>query len=163
MKIRAKLRCMDSTQHWNNRVTYRFMPVTGHGDGKAGEENKSFWRYTPGGEAELGVIQNSKFWTEHGKGKPGFPVPEYKPGDYFYVDMEPDEDGLWTIDRKTDRGDGNGEVDFVFWQKRDHSMQPGQNHGKLNLLIDNPPAFEGLGKAGAKWKVTFTFAEASED
>lgn len=161
MKIRAKMRCMESTQHWNNRVSYRFMPVTGHGDGKAAEENKSFWEATPGGEANLSFVQHSKFWEEHGDG-PGFPVPEYKPGDYFYVDMEPDEEGEWALSSKLDNG-GHGNVEFTWWRKFGHTNEPGQRHSKLELHVDNERAFEGLGKPLARWKITFTFAEASDD
>ena len=160
MKIRAKMRCMDCTQHYNHSVDYRFMPVIATSED---EEDKSFWEATPGGEARLTYMQPSKFWDEHGKGKPGFPSHEYKPGDYFYVDMEPDEDGDWTLASKLDNG-GQGHVHFNFWRKTEHFMEPGMKNGsKLELHVDNQRAFDGLGTPLKKWKITFTFARASDD
>jgi len=159
MKIRAKMRCMDRTEHWNHYLDYRFMPVIGKGD--ASDENKSFWEATPGGEARLNFKANSPFWAEHGEA-PGFPVPEYRPGDYYYVDMEPDETGEWTLSSKTDNG-GSGNVKFTWWRRFGHANEPGQRHSTLELHVDNESAFEGLGKPGVKWRVTFAFAEASDD
>ena len=159
MKIRAKFRCMDCTQHCNNHIDYRFMPVIAT---TADEEDKTFWEATPGGEAKLSFAQPSKFWDKNGKGDPGGPVPEYKPGDYFYIDMEPDEDGSWLLDSKLDEG-GRGHAKFIFRDKKKHHMMPGQSYSTLELHIDNQRAFAGLGVPLKKWKITFTFARASDD
>lgn len=157
--IRAKMRCMERAQTYDNHIIYRFLPVIGRGD--ASEEDKSFWEATPGGEAQLMFQGRNKYWDENGD-SPGEVPPDYKPGDYFYFDLTPNDDGNWTLHEKKDRG-GQGEVDFKFWCKRKHHLEPKQKHSTLNLLVDNQRAFDLLGPPKEKWDLVITFAEPSDD
>lgn len=84
-RIRAKFRCLDIKLSYDGTKTLRFGPVKRTTkEGKAlDEENNTFWRYTPNGEAVITLA-------------PGQACP-FNEGDYFYVDMMPSPDGKWRI------------------------------------------------------------------
>lgn len=84
--VRAKFRCMEISRYWNGKCTIvRFLPVMAKcdrfpDDKDVSEENARFWESTPSGEAKLTLNT--------------LDPAEYVVGRCYYVDMEPDPDGV---------------------------------------------------------------------
>ena len=137
--IRAKFRCTKTTQSWDSYYTAEFRPVTQKG---ANTENQQFWAATPAGEATL------TFKTPH----------EFVPGAYYYIDMEPAEAGAWQMTRSTRTADKAGEIVLSkFWSEGGSPLL-----GSLQMGIVKGSTVDLFGAPGAKWEVTFSFAEASD-
>lgn len=150
--VRAKFRCMSVTKSWNRHTTVELSPVVQNGPSK---ENDEFWKATPSGSAKLQFVGPSI----DSRGE------EYAPGDYYYIDMHQDDDGGWALTTVTTHSNDSGHVELntngkttVGWREGD-----GFSYSKLEMGIDNKPAFEVFNKLGAAWDVTFTWAEASDD
>jgi hypothetical protein len=147
--VRAKFRCLGITEKWDKSFVAELGPVMQKGENS--EENKRFWSASPSGECSL--IYN----VEH----------DLKVGAYYYIDMMPDGDGLWTLSQVTDQGEGSGRVNF--YHHREYDWQKPKPHGllqgQLEIGIDgnHTEAMAAFGKAGERWKVQFTFAEESDD
>jgi hypothetical protein len=147
--VRAKFRCLGITEKWDGSFVAELSPVMQKGENS--EENKQFWSASPSGECHL---------TYHA-------VHDLKVGAYYYIDMVQDDEGKWSLDEVSDRGEGSGEVFFYYY--RNYDYQKPKPHGlitgnfKIGIDGQHTNALSAFGKAGTKWKVDFTFAEASDD
>lgn len=56
MRVRAKFCVVQKTQYSNNNGQVVLQAVTG-----GSEENKSFWKYTPGGKVEMTIDNEAAF------------------------------------------------------------------------------------------------------
>lgn len=143
--VRAKFRCMRVTKSWDKTTTVVLSPVTEKTD------DEGFWKYTPSGECELSYYQED---------------PPFEPGAYYYIDLQPvseHSEGIWAHNEKTDQGNGQGTVKLSVSPFYDYrNPKPGMRHSRLELGIDSQPAFDALGEPGSFWRVSFTFAEASD-
>jgi hypothetical protein len=142
-RIRAKFRCMRTSQHHTGYESAQLQPVyrgTKSPDGLE-EENRAFWTATPSGEIE--------FWWQ-----PWKDPQKFEAGCYYYVDFEEDADGPWHVESKKLKHQAAAEVSLVCW---------GESNGRITLGISNPAAVIAMGDVGSKWRVTFSFAEPSGD
>jgi hypothetical protein len=152
-QIRAKFRCLSVTEKWNGEFVGEFSPVMQKGENS--EENKKFWKYTPAGEAEL------TFHEEH----------DLQVGAYYYIDMVADDDGEWSLSSVTkdghrDQGRTGGKVALSYYRSHDYRDVPkGLLRGSLEMQLSGEAngTLDLFGEAGGRWKVTFTFAEPSDD
>ncbi len=150
-QVRAKFRCMSTTQTWEGMSQVKLMPVTQSQDS---EENSQLWKYTPSGECQLNFRGPSIVGDQ-----------EYVPGRYYYIDMRPDEEGGWVLSTVTLRSEDNGDVELSTRGGK-HTAGPGEegfSYGRLSMGIDNPPAFLAFGTAGKPWAVEFNWAEGADD
>jgi hypothetical protein len=69
--VRAKMVCTEITQ-WVSNKSVKFMPVT-----SGSEENKSFSKYTPGGELRLTIDPSTDAYNA------------FEVGKEYYVDITP--------------------------------------------------------------------------
>lgn len=144
MLIRAKFRCMTLSHFWDQTHRAEFRPVKRSNDKDS--ENNIYWKATPSGEASLLF-----------RGK-DLPTP-LELGGFYYIDMEPAENGEWTLFNVT-RSQTGGEVQLELpW---DNTREGGRMSGTVKMSIDNPPALEGFGFPPSKWKVTFWLAESTD-
>lgn len=147
--VRAKFRCLGITEKWDGSFVAELSPVMQKGENS--EENKRFWQASPSGECSL------TYHAEH----------DLKVGAYYYIDMVADEEGVWNLSEVSNRGEGSGEVFFYHhlqydWQKpKPHGLLT----GNLKIGIDggHTDALKAFGEAGKKWKVSFSFAELSDE
>jgi hypothetical protein len=72
MTVRAKMKCISITNTADS-ATARLEPVV-----SGSEENKSFYRWTPGGHIELNMIHKDT-------------AKQFEPGKEYYVDFTPAE------------------------------------------------------------------------
>lgn len=141
--IRAKFRCLGIEKTWDNLTKVRLAPVMAS-DGHP--ENEKFWSATPTGEATL---------------KYRGPAP-FEPGDFYYIDMKPlDDSENWTLDTMTLSASGAGEVSFSRYTSWDPKLPLEFMEGALKMYIEPSETLKLFGKPGAKWSVTFSFAEKS--
>jgi len=146
--IRAKFRCMGVTYRWDKTQRVEMLPVTHKESHTSGgevdaEENLQFWNATPAGNIDL------TFSAEQ-------PC-DFEPGAYYYIDFEESPEGRWVLDKVTQLS-GSLEVSLGASWGGDFVQ-----YGTIKMTIDNEVAWKHLdGKAGKKWAVTFTFAEASD-
>jgi len=122
--------------------TCTFRPVKR--DSGQDPENEIFWKYTPSGSAKLTFMGAC----------------DYQPGAYYYIDMTLAEDGEWTLDLVTRRGNGSGDVELASTWKP--VTEGGLRHGKLEMGIDSARVIDLFGLPDSKWNVVFTYAEASD-
>ncbi len=151
-QVRAKFRCMSVTKTWDCTTEVRLMPVT---QSQHNKENSQFWKYTPSGECKL--CFRGPALDASGK--------KFEPGDYYYIDMKPDEDGGWFLSTVTFRDEENGDIALTTRGGK-HMADFGEGgftYGKLDMGIDNPPAFLAFGTAGKPWAVEFNWAEGTDD
>lgn len=143
--IRAKFRCLAITTTYDKTTVVKLGPVKR--DGKD-EENSFFWKYTPSGEAELTF---PKGW----KGP-------FTAGDYYYLDMTPDEKGGWRI-QQIDQQDYNVNIAFSAGQDG-QDPDTGMRWGsiKLGLSGEAAGARAALQPHGSKWNIQFKLAEISD-
>jgi hypothetical protein len=145
MIVRAKYRCMSITNRWDGTTEIEFQPVTNRTDN---EENCSFWKYTPAGAASL------TYWKGH--------EAPFGAGDYYYIDIEQDDEGLWCLDKNVDQGERLDVHLGTNWLKPEELG--GIRHGKFEASIDNPSgAAPFRDQVGTKWSVAFIYAEPSDD
>jgi hypothetical protein len=143
---------MAVTQEWNGDRKVLFRPVLQQGPNP---ENKEFWEATPSGEAVLNFRGPS--FDDRKK--------EYQPGDYYYIDLMPSEDGGWLLATRTEHSGSNGSVELCTRGGK-HTAgynEAGFSYGSLQMGIDNMAAFVCFDKAGAIWDVQFKWAEKSDD
>lgn len=149
MFIRAKFRCMSSTNTWDHHRHYDFLPVTAS---EGAPENAQFWDATPAGEATLR-------FKAHVDDEEQFRV-----GDYYYVDFEPVEDDDptdWRLDKVVDHGETQQDVVFMHDPRVEDYDKRGPRWGSLEMSVLNPAAFNQFGRAKRPWRVTFTHAGSS--
>jgi hypothetical protein len=147
--IRAKFRCMESSNTWNHYRSYEFLPVMAD-DGAP--ENAKFWDATPAGKAEM------HFKCRHDADQ------QFVIGDYYYIDMEATEDESdWRLDTVTDHGDQQQTAVFRFGPEITDYDEPGPRRGSLEMDVLNPAAFGQFGKAKKPWHVVFKHAGVSPD
>jgi hypothetical protein len=150
--VRAKFRCLSITEKWDGHFIAELGAVMQRGENS--EENKTFWKYTPAGKAEL--IYN----REH----------DLTIGAYYYIDMTPSKEGEWYLSSLTRHGH-NGQVDggvvnLSHHRDYDYRKVPqGMLRGSVEMSLSDEAkgALEAFGEAGSTWKVQFTFAEPSDD
>ncbi len=144
--IRAKFRCLSVTRNYENRFTYDLQPVMANSPAR---EDKSFWEATPSGSCEMNYL------LEEGVEEP------FVVGAYYYIDMTPDDDGVWIVNTMTKHATGrrgaNGEVTLAGSGPGDWRT-PGLKYSKLHMGIDNPRAMEAFGDVESKWSVVFNRA-----
>jgi hypothetical protein len=139
--IRAKFRCMSVTRDWNNAEVAEFRPVKRDGDKDS--ENKKFWDASPSGSATLTF-----------KGPCG-----YKPGDYYYIDMEMADEGKWGAGTISRHSGGGGSVKlYRNWEPVDEGMI----RGDLEMGVSYANVLDLFGLPDGKWNVVFSFAEKSD-
>jgi len=138
--IRAKFRCMKISRNWRGLQIAEFLPVNRSKD--KDPENARFWEATPGGESQLVFMGEMP----------------YEPGDYYYIDMEPNPEGLWSVDSMT-RHETCGEV---YFRSTYGSPAEGFMNGFLQMTIVFLEVYDKFGKPGSKWDVVFSFAEKSD-
>lgn len=151
-QVRAKFRCMSVMKKWDRSTIVELSPVCQRGENP---ENKQFWNCTPSGDAQL----NFRGPALDSRDK------EYTPGDYYYIDMTLSEDGGWFLSIVTYHGKENGQVELSTRGGKytaDYNEE-GFTYGKLEMGIDNPPAFAAFGEPASTWDIQFTWAEASDD
>lgn len=149
--IRAKFRCLEINLRWDYSSVVKLMPVTrrkyGEGEGMNFKENEQFWKYSPSGECFL------HFKTTNLEKIP------FRIGSYYYIDMEPDDAGCWSLDVSKYWGaDGAGEVEFNrgYQSKDDDDLSSG---GSLKIGVSGESAkVETFGRAGKKWNIVFSLA-----
>lgn len=150
-EVRAKFRCMSVTKKWDGSSIVEFAAVLQQGKNP---ENAEFWKFTPSGDATL----NFRGPIRDDRGE------EYKPGDYYYIDMHKSDEGGWCLSTVTSHGKENGSVELCTNNKKTVGWgEEGFTYGKLTMGIDNPPAFLAFDEAGAAWDVQFKWAEKSDD
>ena len=71
MSVRAKFKVDSVTRHAGGSAEISMSPVT-----SGSEENKAFWKYTPGGQLKMSCMNPEA--TE-----------QFEPGTEFYVDFTP--------------------------------------------------------------------------
>jgi len=147
--VRAKFRCLGVTQKWDKSWQIELGPVMQRG--KNSEENRKFWECSPTGECHL------FFHQEH----------PFEPGAYYYIDMVPNDAGVWELQDVTKRSGGSGEVFFSHYRQYDYQQgKPvGLLNGHLKIGVDGnkTQALQTWGDPGSHWDVTFTFAEPSDE
>ena len=148
-RVRAKFRCLGITQRWDGSWIVELGPVMQRG--KHSKENEQFWSASPSGECHL------TYQGEH----------PFKAGDYYYLDMGPNDEGDWTLGSVTDNGEGSGEVFFSVYHGYDYQkpIPKGMRQGNFKIGIDgdHTDALKTFGTAGSSWDVSFVFAESSDD
>jgi len=145
--VRAKFRCLAITQKWDKSWQIELGPVMQRG--KQSEENKRFWECSPSGECHL------FFHEKH----------PFEVGAYYYIDMAPNDEGLWTLSTVTHQTGGSGEVFFSHYLSYDYKNMPaGLLNGHFKIGVDGAKtsALQTWGDAGGRWDVSFNFAEASD-
>ena len=132
--VRAKFRCMTTSQHFHGQMgTAEFLPVNSKKDEhhpEGTEENALFWKWTPCGGAKLRVPLDDD---------------AYKIGRCFYIDMEHNPEGGWSLRSRTQRED---QIDICLTRGFGEEVQ---------MTINNEAAWPAFltGKVGAPWAVTF--------
>lgn len=151
-QVRAKFRCLSITEKWDGTYVAEFGPVMQKGEQSA--ENKRFWKYTPAGDATL------TFNDEH----------PLKVGAYNYIDMQPSDDGDWSLSSVTKDGSKGerigGKVTLSHYRDYDYRNVPkGLLRGSLEMQLSGEAnnTLDFFGDAGSMWKVLFVFAEDSDD
>lgn len=156
--VRAKFRVLKITQDYNGTWTADMRPIQ-RGRGKD-PENDLFWDATPSGEAALQFAEK----------------PDLKVGDYYYMDLIPDDDGdVLLASLEFHRG---GQISVWFtrshnvphpvWPENDRrlwmydTLKMGVGGGDRFDLRDNMKAHFGLPDDG-QWRLEVTWAEASDD
>ena len=145
--IRAKFRCMESSNSWNHYRIYKFLPVMAD-DGAP--ENAMLWDATPSGRAEMSF-----------KAAPDNDQ-QFIVGDYYYIDMAPAESD-WRLNSITDHGPHQRSVLFSFDPKITDYDKPGPRRGVLEMDVNNEATFDVFGTAKKPWMVTFSHAGKSDD
>ena len=143
--IRAKFRCMEVAIRWDKTRRVELLPVNDHiTQGQASDtENHDFWEATPSGKLNLVYTSGQEC--------------QFVAGEYYYVDLEQEDAGDWLLEPVEQRVSSLN-VEF-------HSPWQGEHlhHGVLEMSINNQTAWPAfVGKVGSKWKVTFSWAEASD-
>jgi hypothetical protein len=148
-QVRAKFRILSITKKYDGIIEAELRPVMNK-KSENFEENKKFWQASPSGECHLTYGDEC----------------DLQLGAYYYIDMVPNEKGLWTLHSVTDQGEGSGEVFFSHYLSYDYRepRPKGMISGNLKIGIDghHTAAMQAFGKAGTKWDVNFGFAEPSD-
>jgi hypothetical protein len=149
--VRAKFRCLEIRTKYDGLIIAELKPVQQKGVNP--KENAEFWSYTPSGECSLVFHKTC----------------DIKVGDYHYIDMEFEEgadDNLrWRLENCTHHAEGSAEVYLSWHQNYAHDSRPeGLLNGYVKMYLEAKAkgAIEAFNRPGSKWKVTFTFAEASD-
>jgi len=118
--VRAKFRCLAITQKWDKSWQIELGPIMQRG--KQSEENKRFWECSPSGECHL------FFHEQH----------PFEVGTYYYIDMTPNDEGLWTLSTVTHQDGGSGEVFFSHYRSYDHRkpLPVGLLNGHFKIGVD---------------------------
>jgi hypothetical protein len=153
MTVRAKFRCLEVAERYDDTFRVELKPVWRNSGGNA-EENKKFWTATPSGSCEL--------WF---KAKPDF-----KPKSYYYIDMTPSQtDSGWTVSA-ANYSPSYVEVALGFWayNQKVQPSTPGLSNGTLKLGLDRSHAAAvieafGIPNNTGVWDVSFSLAEDGED
>jgi len=143
--IRAKFRCMEVVLRWDKTRRVELLPVNNHvTEGQASDtENHDFWKATPSGKLNLTYTAEQDC--------------QFVAGEYYYVDLEHHADGSWLLEPVEQRVTSLTVGFNAPWQ--------GEllHQGHLEMSIDNEAAWPAfVGKVGSKWRVSFSWAEASD-
>lgn len=150
--VRAKFRCLGITHKWNKEIVAE-LGVVMNKKGEHYQENKLFWEYTPTGKCELVFHEEC----------------ELEVGAYYYVDLvETEEEDAWHLNSLRLSDNGQGDVSFSWYKPRKDYQAPlgaGMHRGSLEMGIESgkTKALDAFQKPGTRWKVAFTFANASDD
>lgn len=143
---------MSVAKKWDGTTIVELSPVLQQGKNP---ENAEFWKFTPSGDAQL----NFRGPALDSRGK------EYSPGDYYYIDMNKDEDGGWLLSTVSHSGPETGSVELCSRGGKytaDYNEE-GFTYGKMVMGLDHAPALGWFDNAGGPWSVVFTWAEESGD
>lgn len=153
MTVRAKFRCMSVSRTYEGQTSASFlpaMPQKGADGTPEHEENKLFWKYTPGGSMEL------TFWGD---------APHVVPGAYYYIDLDtpvPDELRPWRLVLRTEHMNNEQlDVDLCAdWMLKSDAGPEGLRTGSLKMMISNEAAWPLFmnAKRGQRWSVLVTRA-----
>ena len=150
-QVRAKFRCMSVVKKWDRSTIVELSPVCQRG---SNAENEQFWKFTPSGDATL----NFRGPSIDDRGK------EYQPGDYYYIDMSKDESGGWLLNTITTHGKENGSIELATNGKTTAGYKEDDfAYAKVQMGIDNPPAFLAFDEVESTWDVRFRWAEETDD
>jgi len=138
MSVRAKFRCISVTHTWDEVTTFCFRPVFAHNGEGASEENKRFWKATPNGSLELVFAEP--------------PVPSYRPGSYYYLDLrEVETERPWTVYSVERIHEGQTNVCLhPAWHTHGSPRT-----GTLRLGLDVVSAYDWF-TPGARWSLELT-------
>lgn len=164
MTVRAKFRCMSVTTTYEKIITADFrpaMPQKGADGTPEHEENKAFFKWTPGGEMVLG------FYAFAPDGTPQPPALDLEPGVYYYIDFEPhaadaDVARPWVLVSRTEHM-ASEQLDVelcAHWASPGDSGPERLRNASLKMQINNPGAWPLFltAKRGARWAVTIVRA-----
>jgi len=154
MTIRAKFRCLEITQKWDDATVVKLMPVTKKKYEYGTEpmnfaENEQFWKYSPSGDCFL-----------HFKGTDAVP---FKLGSYYYIDMTPIPEGLWTLGR-SERWGVVGAGTATFHCSRSDAPAGEMRYGTFQIGVagtdagPNAATIDSFGLPEKKWSFVFTLA-----
>lgn len=143
--IRAKFRCMRVSHEWNGHRLVELRPIA-RGRGKD-PENERFWDATPSGECHLHYPK----WEEDTL---------FKPGDYYYLNMIPTEDGTWSLHTWTVNDGGHGNVTLSL---SGNAKNDSPYYGTVMMGLSGRETLALFGEPGSTWRVEFVWAEKSED
>jgi len=150
--VRAKFRVMEISHFFNGDGTkVRLLPVMAKSprfpdDKDVSEENAAFWDATPSGEAGVSMA--------------GMADASFVLGSCYYIDMEPREDGAWTLDVVSHTAHQRDITLRLPWGVRPKQDGSSMRQATVQMNIGNQSAwaaFEGPG-AGSKWSVRFSAA-----
>ncbi len=132
--VRAKFRVMSTTQQWDGWASAKLQPIIPGASGEPSPENDAFWKYTPGGDAD---VRNDDG--------------QFVAGQAVYIDIEADKAGGWICKVVSHEDGDTGEVTLRKRNSSDH----------VRLWIDNPSAVAQF-TAGQRYAVTFSPAPLGE-
>ena len=156
-QVRAKFRCLGITHRYDHNIIVELGAVMNK-KGDNFEENSSFWKYTPTGKAELVFAHEC----------------DMEPGAYYYIDfveLEDKDPGAWHLNHVRLSDNQQGDVSFSWYRQMPKEWDykqptpPGMHRGTLEMTIEGGKtmALSAFEKPGSLWKVTFTFANPSDD
>lgn len=157
MTVRAKFRCMSVTRTYEKITDASFrpaMPQKGADGTPEHEENKAFFKWTPGGEMTLGFYEGEASLA-------------LEPGAYYYIDMDPLAADAkvtrpWRLQTRTEHL-ASAQLDVELcadWSTISDSGPEKLRNANLKMSINNPDAFPLFLTAArdARWSVAITKA-----
>lgn len=149
----AKFRCLSITQKYDGVFLAELKPVMQKGSNS--KENAEFWSCSPNGDSQLCFYKKCPLDI----------------GAYYYINMvhEDDAEGAddWKLSYLTRNESGGAEVYLCWYKSYDYrdGKPEGMLQGSVKIYMDPKAkgAIEAFRDPGTKWKVTFDFAEPSDN